>query len=461
MTSSRFDQLSPTDYRYNVEELKPFLSEEAFVKYKSKVEAALVQVLAKRGIVSQAIADEITRASEGVTATEVYEEETRTHHDIIAQVNMIKKRGSDKAKSAVHRAATSYDIVDTANAMRYRDAFREVIIPDMARLEKVWIDAAGKEKDTLQIGRTHLQHAEPITFGFAMGWYLDRFGERILAVKRAANSLHGKFSGAVGAYNASSLFVPDPIAFEEEVLERLGLVPGGISTQIVQPEPVVDLVHYVITSFGVLANWADDMRNLMRPEIGEIGLPRGEDLSRSSTMPNKANPTGPENVKSLWKEAMPKIITLYLDQLSDHQRDLTNSASQRYTPEIFDLFDYATRRAARISRNLKTHPYNMRRNLEMSRDTITAEPLQLLLSSLGYHSAHEVIGELADRAIETGRSVVELASEDPKLHMYMSQLTSEQMRVLTHPDEYTGQASYVAGERANVWEQTLKEEKLW
>ncbi len=459
--TSRFDQFSPTDYRYNVEELKPFLSEEAFVKYKSKVEAALAQILARRGIISQAIADEITRASEEVTATEVYEEERKTRHDIIAQVNMIKKRVSDEAKSAVHRAATSYDIVDTANAMRYRDAFRCVIIPDMVGLEKVWIEISRREKNTLQIGRTHLQHAEPITFGFAMAWYVDRLCGRILEINRAAKSLYGKFSGAVGAYNASSLFVPLPLGFEEEVLEKLGLLPARVSTQIVQPEAVTDLVHYVISSFSVLANWADDIRNLMRPEIGEIGLPRGQDVSRSSTMPNKANPVGPENVKSLWKEAMPRIITMYLDQLSDHQRDLTNSASQRYTPEIFALFDYAVRRSTGISRGLRTHPYNMQRNLQMSAGTITAEPLQLLLASLEYHAAHEVIGQLADTAVETGRSVVELALENPELQPYMERLTPEQMRILKHPEEYVGKAAYKAEEVASITEEILKEAKLW
>lgn len=82
---------SPTDYRYFVEDLEPYLSEEAFVSYKSKVEAALANVLAKRGVITQQSADEIIEASKQVTAQEVYEEEKKTNHDIIAQVNMIKK----------------------------------------------------------------------------------------------------------------------------------------------------------------------------------------------------------------------------------------------------------------------------------------------------------------------------------------------------------------------------------
>src|SRR3989344_4771252 len=194
---SRFDLTSPTDFRYGVEELRPYLSEEAFVRYKSRVETALAQVLAERRVIKQEYADEIVKASQEVTAAEVYVEEEKTRHDIIAQVNMIRKRVSDGAKTAVHRTATSYDIVDTANAWRYKDAFNNVIIPDMAALEKEFIRMVRDGKDVLQIGRTHLQHAEPITFGFAMALYVSRFGRRMMDVVKTANSLEGKFSGAV------------------------------------------------------------------------------------------------------------------------------------------------------------------------------------------------------------------------------------------------------------------------
>jgi adenylosuccinate lyase len=111
-----------------------------------------------------------------------------------------------------------------------------------------------------------------------------------------------------------------------------------------------------------MSNLADDLRNLQRPEIGEVGQPRGEDISRSSTMPHKANPVGLENVQSLWKVVMPFMITMYLDQISSHQRDLTNSASQRNIPQVLDLFDYSVRRMTRIIKNLQTNVCNLQKN---------------------------------------------------------------------------------------------------
>src|SRR3989344_3714480 len=322
-------------------------------------------------------------------------------------------------------------------------------------LEKVWIKTVRDEYDTLQIGRTHLQHAEPITYGFAMAWYVSRLGDRIVKIKKAVGELKGKFSGAVGAYNSSSLFVNDPEIFEAEILRKCGLEPAEISTQIVPPEPVTDLVHYIITAFGVIANWADDVRNLMRPEIGELGIPRGPDVSRSSTMPHKANPIGPENVKSLYKETMPRIITRYLDQISDHQRDLTNSASQRHIPEIFDTFDYAVRRATRVSRSLKTHPEYMKRNFDMSADKIIAEPLQIILSSLGHPDAHRYVGELADKSYEIGTPLIDLVREDPELQPYLQRFTEDQLGILTNPSSYLGIAPQKALAVANSWSHRL------
>src|SRR5690606_22293551 len=105
---------------------------------------------------------------------------------------------------------------------------------------------------------THGQHAVPITFGFAVAEYVSRLGGRIVKLEEAARALRGKMAGAVGAYNAASLLLDDPIAFEREVLELLGLEPGSHSTQIVEPEPLADYMHAVTTAFGVLANFADD-----------------------------------------------------------------------------------------------------------------------------------------------------------------------------------------------------------
>jgi len=451
-----FSAFSPTDYRYAVDELRDYLSEEAFVQYKAKVEAAVANVFEKKGILSKELCDEIVEAASKVNAAEVYEEEKRTKHDIRALVNVIRSKVRDEAKPFVHLSATSYDVVDTANALRYKDAVMKVIIPDMLELERAWIALARREKDTLQIGRTHGQHAEPITFGFAIVQYVNRCGSQILRVKEASENLVGKFSGAVGAYNATSLIFDDPEEFEREVLALLDIKPATVSTQIVPPEPMSDFVHSIISSFSVVANFCDDMRHLQRTEIGEVMESVAEEQVGSSTMPHKRNPIGFEGVKSLWKKFMPQAITAHLDQISEHQRDLTNSASQRYTQELLVVFDYCVRRLRRISERLVVDREKMRENFMISKDNIIAEPLYILLSYYGHPDAHEYVRKKSFQAYTENKSLREVVERDDEIISYLREFSREQKEKVFDAKKYIGIAAEKAERVADYWEGVFK-----
>jgi adenylosuccinate lyase len=450
-----FSAFSPTDYRYAVEDLRAYLSDEAYVRYKAKVEVALANVFAKRGLLKRELCDEIAAAAADLTAEEVDEEEQKTKHDIRALVNVLQRRVSKEARPFVHLGATSYDVVDTANALRYKDAVLNVIIPDMLALERTLIALAWREKDTLQIGRTHGQHAEPITFGFALAQYVNRWGSQIIKTGEAAEELVGKFSGAVGAYNATSVLVDDPEAFETAVLTELGLQPAAISTQIVPPEPMADFVHTIISSFSVLANFCDDMRHLQRSEISEVMERVAAEQVGSSTMPHKRNPIGFENVKSLWKKFMPQTITMHLDQISEHQRDLTNSASQRYIQELLVVFDYCIRRLTQIAERLAVDRKMMHTNFLRAQDTIIAEPLYILLSYYGHPDAHEYVRQMTFRAYNEQKTLKELITTDPEMLSYLDKFTDGQREKLFNPEQYTGRAAEKTKKIARYWDEEL------
>ena len=451
-----FSLFSPTDYRYAVADLRAYLSDEAYVQYKAKIEAALARVFANRGLLTKELCDEIVAAASSVTAEEVYDEEQKTKHDIRALVNVMRSKVSDEAKPFVHLGATSYDVVDTANALRYRDAVLNVIIHDMLDLERTWIELALREKDTLQIGRTHGQHAEPITFGFALAQYVNRWGSSIERVKESSENLFGKFSGAVGAYNATSLLIDDPEAFEQEVLTLLGIKPAPISTQIVPLEPMADFVHAVISSFSILANFCDDMRHLQRSEIGEVMERVAAEQVGSSTMPHKRNPIGFESVKSLWKKFMPQAITMYLDQISEHQRDLTNSASQRYIQELLVAFDYCVRKLTKISERLEVDREQMRANFTRAGDNIIAEPLYILLSYYGHPDAHEYVRKKSFQAYKEHKPLKELVEEDSEIAAYLQKFTNMQREMVFNPEKYTGIAAEKAEKIVKYWEAKLE-----
>jgi len=457
-----FENISPIDYRYYGRDkevkdaLLPYLSENAYIRYKLKVEAALADALVNEGICSKEIALDISKACDKVTATEVYKEEDRIKHDIRALANCIRAKVSKKARRFVHFSLTSYDVVDTANVLRYKEFCEKVLLPALVELEKTWIEIALREKDTLQVGRTHGQHAEPITFGFTMASYVNRLGGRIEAIISAEDGLRGKISGAVGAYNASSLFFKNPIAFEKNLLETLGLEPALHSTQIAAPEPMTDLMHSVVSAFAVLANFSDDMRNLQRTEIAEVKEEFSAEQVGSSTMPHKRNPINFENVKSMYKAFMPTMMCAYLDEISEHQRDLTNSASQRFIPQLFAAFYVSVVRLTKVSRRLAVDKENLSMNFDMSKEMVAAEPLYMLLSLHGHPDAHEYVRKLTLKAEkeETGlRNVMEI---DDELEPYLNKFSDAEKEIIFNPDLYTGMASVKTDMVCEFWKNRLQ-----
>ncbi len=445
-----FRSLSPLDYRYFDEEVADYLSEEAFIRYKLKVELALVKVLAEREVCSQSVVDEVAAAIINVTAEEVYAEERKTFHDIRALVNCIQRRVSDEAKPFVHMTATSYDIVSTAEALRYRDVMRKVVLPNLQELIVVLAEMAMREAETAQIGRTHGQHAVPITFGFTIMEYVVRLFEHCTYLENLTEQLVGKFSGAVGAYNASSLFFDDPEEFEEEIMRELGIECAHYSTQIAPPEPLARLLYENALGAGIIANLADDMRNLQRSEIAEVGEEFVTGQVGSSTMAQKNNPINFENCKSMWKILVPKIQTVLMDQISEHQRDLTNSASSRTYGEIVACYVSMCKRMTKTMRKLRVNEENLQKNLRLQGDLIMAEPLYLLLARQGHPDAHEKVKQLSLIARTSGRSMVELVAEDEELKPYAQKFDERQKAILADPEKYSGIAAEIADNARDI-----------
>jgi adenylosuccinate lyase len=457
-----FDAASPFDARYYFadhaffEKLSPYVSENAQVRYLARVEAALAETLADHGVCPREVAVEIARAAQNVKPDEVYEEERRIQHNIRALVNCIGKQVSAKAKPYVHLFATSADIMDTARALCLRDVTRNVLVPDLIALEKQLIALARAHAGTPQMGRTHGQHAVPMTFGFAVALYVSRVGQRIESIVQTARNLRGKFAGAVGAYNALSLLTKEPAQVEAALMKKLGLAAPEISTQVTQPEYVADYVYALTACWGVFANLADDFRHLQRSEIRELRDRKAADpntqIVGSSTMPHKVNPKDFENVKSMWKAYMPRLTTVLMDQISEHQRDLTNSASMRFVMEHVAAFAYAIHRLSTTLAAVEPDAARMREVLEGGKDPITAEPLYVLLAMHGHPEAHEKARVLARDARIQKRPLSQLLREDASIASYLAMMSAEQLAILDDPARYLGAAEQRTRTLCDEWE---------
>jgi len=173
-------------------------------------------------------------------------------------------------------------------------------------------------------------------------------------------------------------------------------------------------------------------------------------------MPHKRNPVSFENVKSIWKAMAPRVMTTYMDQISEHQRDLTNSASQRFLGEILAATAYAAGRLAASLENMRVDHDRLKANLAMSRGAIVAEPLYVLLSKYGHLDAHEAVRKLTLEAERSGRGVLEVAAQDSELRDYLKKLTPTERRTLERPEEYRGLAAETARSVTVLWREKLK-----
>jgi adenylosuccinate lyase len=251
----------------------------------------------------------------------------------------------------------------------------------------------------------------------------------------------------------------EPAEVEASLMNKLGLAAPEISTQVTQPEYVADYVYALTACWGVFANLADDFRHLQRSEIRELRDRKAADpntqIVGSSTMPHKVNPKDFENVKSMWKAYMPRLTTVLMDQISEHQRDLTNSASMRFVMEHVAAFAYAIHRLSMTLDAVEPDAARMREVLEGGKDPVTAEPLYVLLAMHGHPDAHEKSRTLARDARIQKRPLSQLLREDGSIVSYLAKMSAEQLAILDDPAKYLGAADQRTLAVCDEWERTI------
>ena len=455
-TRNIFLNISPLDHRYSLSEasvfdsLSKYISEEAAIISCGRAEIALIKAhLSIGGKLTPEKEKELNSIAEKIDPAEVYAEEEKTKHNIRALVNVMKKMVSPDVAPLVHLGATSVDILDTALSCRVRDCVQQVILPLLKELEQHLCTIAKREAETPQVGRTHGQHAVPITFGFAIAEYVSRLGKSIIEIEARSNQLKGKLAGPVGAYNGSSMIVKDPEDLEKRYLSYLGLEASEHSTQLVEPEYLLRLLLECNVAFGIIANLADDLRNLQRSEIGEVFEYFSATQVGSSTMPQKRNPWNSEHVKSLWKAFAPRVMTFFMDQISEHQRDLSNSASQRFVSDYLAGFALGIARMKSVVSGLQADKDTMAKNLAHAggkvKGGVLAEPAYILLAEGGVSDSHEVIRKITLEAEETGASFYEvLITHTDVYNKITNQLEKlgieDAPSFFAHPERYRGLA---------------------
>jgi len=275
------------------------------------------------------------------------------------------------------------------------------------------------------VGRTHGQWAVPTLFGLVFAESLERIQDIESRLNAALSNLRGQSSGAIGGYHALGLLVKNPIQFETKFLKSLGLTPHLASTQILPPEDISSVASEVFHMMSVVAKLANDLRHLARSEISEIAEGMAPGQVGSSTMPQKRNPWNLEHVCSLNKVLASKLSLIQMDLITEHQRDLTNSASGRFYIEFFAVAYLMCKRLTRVLTRMEAYPERMNTHLKSAGSSVFAEAFYVLATKNGVSDAHHKIREASRLAEKTSQPLMEIALEQKLLPPGFSMKTLE------------------------------------
>jgi len=396
--------------RYSRPEMARLWSQDAKYDAWLKVELAVCEVYAKRGVIP---ADALGRikAKARVDAARIDEIEARTRHDVIAFLtNLEESIGADSRY--VHVGMTSSDVLDTALALQLQQAC-EVLLGDLERFRRALRALALAHKGTLCVGRSHGIHAEPMVFGLKPALWYAEAGRNIERLKRGKEAVGvGKISGAIGTFAHVD---PD---VEEEVCRLLGLEPDPISTQVVQRDRHAELCAVLAVIAASLEKVAVEIRSLQRTEILEVEEPFAEGQKGSSSMPHKRNPVGSENVSGLARLVRTNALAAFENVALWHERDISHSSVERVIlPDSTILVDYMLHRMTGIIEGLQVYPERMKENMEQSYGLMFSQRVLLKLADTGLprQHAYEIVQRNAMRAWQERTSFKALLEADPEV----------------------------------------------
>jgi adenylosuccinate lyase len=441
--------------RYGSEEMRRIFSEENKLQGWLLVEATLAKANAKVGNIPKEAALEIQKKASinFVKLERVKTIEKEIDHDLMSMVRALAEACGESGKW-VHFGATSYDIEDTALALQIRDAY-EIILKDVNELELVLLDLSKKYKNQVMAGRTHGIHAAPITLGLKFAVWMREVSRHIQRLGQCKDRiLVGKMSGAVGT---GAGFGPHMFEIQEAVMNELGLRQVEASTQIIQRDRHAEFISLLALIASSLDKFATEIRNLQRTEIRELVEPfRMDKQVGSSTMPAKMNPVKCETVCSLAK-LMRSLVIVSLENIPLwHERDITNSASERFViPQSCILIDHMLRTIITVLMGLNVQTENLERNLELGQGLIMSESIMLLLakSGMGRQDAHELTRTCAMESMKLRKPFKQVLLENKAV---TSHVTEAEIEKALDPRDYLGKSVEIVDRAMNL---TLRERK--
>jgi len=383
-----------------------------------KVEIAVCEAWARRGVIPEKDMVNIRRAT--VSLERMLEIEKETDHDVIAFIRAASETVGESARF-IHLGMTSTDVVDTALSMQVQEA-GQLLRQEVVNLLGAITRRALEHKNSIMIGRSHGMHAEPLTFGYKLAVWVDEMRRHLHRLDAAiATMAVGKLSGAVGTH---ANIPPD---IEEEVCESLGLTAAPVSTQTLQRDRHAHFISTLAIIGASLEKFSTEIRHLQRTEVREVEEPFGENQQGSSAMPHKRNPHRSERISGMARLLRGYSITALENVALWHERDISHSSTERVIfPDACLVLDYALSEMAEIIDKLVVFPEQMLYNLESSGGLTFSQQvlLKLVEKGLGRQEAYKLVQKHAMRAWKERGSFIENLKSDAAV---AERLTDEEL----------------------------------
>jgi adenylosuccinate lyase len=320
-------------------------------------------------------------------------------------------------------------------ALQLKDAFA-IIEGRLNDLEYTLMKLAEKHKETIMIGRTHGQHALPITLGLKFAVWMREVSRHIDRLRQCRERvLVGKMTGAVGTQAG---FGPRASEIQKLVMERLELKPVEVSTQIVQRDRYAEMICLFAVIASSLDKFATEIRELQRPEIGEVAEAFETGQVGSSTMPHKRNPMTCERICGLAKVMRSLVVPALENVPTWHERDLTQSSAERFIiPEACILLDYMLVLMKNVLSKLQVNKKQMLKNLNLTQGRAMSEAVMLTLTRKGMsrQEAYSLIRKLVSKSEAEKHPLKEILLGDPTVGKI---LKPKEVDAVLNPYNYLG-----------------------
>ena len=434
--------------QFGTSQMRAIFSDKATLDRWIEAEAALARAQAKLGIIPQGAADAISSAAPDhrITPGQLREKIIAAGHPLVPAIKAFAAKCGD-AGAYVHWGATTQDIMDTGLVLQLRDGL-ENIAGLLAGLGNAIAGQARAHADTVMAGRTHGQHAVPVTFGYKLAVWLDeimRHQERLGQL--GPRLLRGQLSGAAGTL---ATLGDQGAGVRRAMLEELGLGCPDISWHTAR-DGLCETISALAMISATCGKMANEVINLQRSEIGEVAEPAGKDAVGSSTMPQKRNPMRAQKVVSLARltRDMPGRA---LDAMNhEHERDMAAwQAEWAFVPETYIYTSGALAQVTAIIEGLEVNRDRMRENLEAGGGFANAEAVMMALAdTTGRQQAHDLVEAATKKALAGGTSFGDALNNSLEI---CAVLDRAQIIALLEPQAWLGEAQAAAERVLTKWE---------